>query len=255
MNEPHPGQERPANAMPSKDCDTLLLLIPAYAMGATDPDETTLVESLLPHCPEALVELETYRAMADDWRATVPQLDPASDLGSRIMAAANSTYLPGPARAKPAFKITPPWAILAAALLLLIVSNVYWLARTNDLSAQMQEQREALILSQEVRWTRLASASGASESAWMMWNPQSASGVLYANNFPVLPVDQVYQLWLRNDAGRINGGIFRVNEGGFGMLVVKADAPIDDFQIAGITNEPEGGSEGPTGTAVVRGDL
>src|SRR5215207_7372118 len=69
------------------DCEALLELIPEYAFGVTEAEQSRLVEASLPHCPEATALLEDYRHLQDELRAGVPQLEPSPELGTRLMAA------------------------------------------------------------------------------------------------------------------------------------------------------------------------
>lgn len=230
-------------------CDEVLDLIPAYAIGATDPDETALVEATLPRCPDAQVELDLYRSLSDDMRASVPQIEPPVALKSRLIAATKPTLTLLPPPPKPAAKrLHPAWIGLAAAVLLLIVSNVFWLLRSNT------PTQDALLLTQDITWVRLENDAGTNAWALMMWNPQGAGAVLCAYNFPELEAGQTYQLWLRSGDDEIDGGTFHVNDRGFGLLRVRAGQSIDGFEFAGITTEPYGSTH-PTGAAVVRGEV
>src|SRR5664279_731311 len=76
------------------DCETLRALIPAYSVGATDPEETALVEKLLPLCPEAAVELDDYLALAQAINYTVPLAQPPAALHGKLMAAISTTSTP-----------------------------------------------------------------------------------------------------------------------------------------------------------------
>jgi anti-sigma-K factor RskA len=237
-------------------CDEILPLIPAYAIGATDPDETALVESNLATCPEARAELADYRRMADDLRAGVPQIEPPADLKARLIAATSApSGRPAPvvipAAAQPQRRMHPAWAAFAAAALLLVVSNVFWLVRTNNAPAAP----EGISFTQEIDWSWLQNETNTSTWALVLYNPESQTAVLCAYNFPPLPEGEVYQLWLRNDEGRISGGTFDVNERGFGLLQVKTTGPMRSYETAGITNEPDGGSTEPTGESVARGEI
>lgn len=244
------------------DCDELLLLVPAYAIGATDPDETALIEAEIARCPEAQAELDSFRALADDLRAGVPQIEPSAALKSRLIAATQpappitlpaSTAQPTPLpRLIP--RRRPLWVTLAAALFFLLIgTNAFWIIRTNQLE-QQAEANPSLNLAQDISWTRLENDTGGNAWALMMWNPTGEYGVLCAYNFPELPPNRVYQLWLRGESGRVSGGTFQVNERGFGLLSVRAGQSIDGFEVAGITTEPYGSTE-PTGESVVRGEV
>ncbi len=152
------------------DCETLRALIPAYSVGATDPDETALVERLLPDCPEVAAELEAYQAMAQALMYTVPRSQPPAALHDKLMAAARASSAPSapsmtvrPAQPAPAIPAPVPQPtlvsrqrpvnriILAAALIaaaLLVISNVYWVTQVSNLNSQ-QQTMTALLRTQE----------------------------------------------------------------------------------------------------------
>jgi hypothetical protein len=71
--------------------------------------------------------------------------------------------------------------------------------------------------------------------------------MLTASVPPPLAQDRAYQLWLGwGDRQRENGRVFRVDEQGFEMISVTAQRPFTAYQRVGITEEPAGGSPGPT---------
>lgn len=236
----------PATNNRHPQCDEVLPLIPAYAIGAADADESALVEAALPHCPDAQAELAAFHALADELRAGVPQIEPPAALKTRLIAVTARPQELSQTPLKVTPRLHPAWLALAAAVVLLVVSNVYWLTRPTQ---------PALLLTQDITWTRLENNNDGNAWALMMWNPQGEGAVLCAYNFPELEPGQTYQLWLRNEQGGISGGTFTVNERGFGLLRVRAGQAIDGFEIAGVTTEPDGGSSEPTGHSVVLGEV
>lgn len=75
------NQHRLPNSDPTY-CDELRALLPSYSVGATDPDETRLVEERLVNCPEAIAELAEYLALADALHyVALPEVS-TSDLAS-----------------------------------------------------------------------------------------------------------------------------------------------------------------------------
>jgi len=62
-----------------------------------------------------------------------------------------------------------------------------------------------------------------------------------------------YQLWLISDGEKANGGVFSVNQEGYGNLLVVSSKPLTEYSAFGITVVPEGGSPGPTGVKVLGG--
>ncbi len=259
----------------SPDCESLRALIPAYGIGATDPEETALVEKLLPQCPEAAAELNEYLALADALVYTVPQAQPPEYLHDKLMAAVTAprpAIRPEPVAAprRPTVPALRPalaphrsrllmFALAAAAVAaaLLIVSNVYWINQVNDLRQQQQalvsllrDQRDALASLGTGRAQRLELASTdtaqSGSLATVLWNADSSAALLYSANLPPLTADQSYQVWLIGDANPVSAGVFSVDAQGVGVLIIQADAPIDDYGTVAISTEPAGGSEQPT---------
>ncbi|MDX1996046.1 MAG: anti-sigma factor [bacterium] len=70
-------------------CEEVLALIPSYSVGATNADETRLVESMLPFCAKARTELDEYRAITDSLLHLAPAKGtppPVQGLLERVVA-------------------------------------------------------------------------------------------------------------------------------------------------------------------------
>ena len=265
-------------------CTDILPLIPAYAFGATSPDETALVESLLADCPQAQAELEHYRAIHAEMHYTAPLVKAPgsvrSGLADRLSEITADAQQSTQAEPKPLIKLPEPtqttpvsaprrtrWAyVAAAAVVLLVISNVFWALRVDDMQRQEDELR--LLLAQQpdnlaflniadVNITRLATtdADASAYTASLLWSTDSAAAVLYADGLPQIDTDQTFQLWLLRDDMRDDGGTFNVDVNGSGVLTIGAPLPIDDYAQFGITIEPVGGSEEPTTQPILAGTL
>jgi len=247
----------------AQDCDAVRDLIPEYAFGLTSPDETRLVESNLSSCPDAASDLEDYRRLQNEMRAGVPQIEPPPYLQDRLMAA-----LAAPAaRARPRrLNVRLPWVAAAAAIIGLVITNVYWMMRVNDLSRRQDElasqlgarDSNAFVLTStaDLRWVRLPpDQEGSDASAFLMWNAESAIGLLYVRGFPALAPGKTYQLWLTRGEERVSGGTFQVDAQGNSALLFHLTEPIDEYTWARITEEPGSGSDEPSSTVLVRGEL
>jgi Anti-sigma-K factor rskA, C-terminal len=70
-------------------------------------------------------------------------------------------------------------------------------------------------------------------------------------------VDQqhVYQVWMRDNTGRVNGGTFRADGEGRAIAVIQAPQPLSSYNDIGITVEPVMGSDWPTTPRIVGGKL
>lgn len=280
------------------DCDALLEVIPEYAFGFTDPDQTRWVEANLERCPEAAAQLQDYHRLQDEMRASVAQIEPSAQVGARLMAA-----IAAPATAAPAASMTvrPPkpaevpatpaptpipipmpitttpapqararriraaWWVAAAAVLALVATNVYWLTRVADLTQandlltafRNAQDNSAFVLTntEALHWVRLADAEqDSAAAAFMMWNAQSKTGLLYARSFPELQPGYKYHLWLTRNGERTFMGILQVDNEGDGALLFNSPEPINDFSWAWVTAED--GTQPPnTAPAVVKGEL
>jgi len=251
------------------DCEIIGTLIPDYAFGLTDAEDSRLVESSLPVCLDAAAQLADFRQIQDEMRASVAQLEPPPELAERLMALVNA---PVPAAA-PVVKrklqlppLRPAWVAAVAALLVLVVTNFYWFSRVSDLTTRYNElemrvntdDRTSFVLTStsDLQWVRLPSAEETAKSAaFLMWNTDSAIGVLYASGFPPLEEGKIYQLWLTRKDERISAGTFRVDHYGKGALLFHVTEPIDRFAWAWVTAEPESGSEQPGDTVITKGEL
>lgn len=86
-------------------------------------------------------------------------------------------------------------------------------------------------------------------------DPDGKGAVLVVQGMPAPPPGQVYQLWfIRPDGRRDSGGLFTVDDGR-GVLYAHLPANVDEYVAVGVTDEPAGGSPGPTGTKVLGGEL
>lgn len=258
-------------------CDAIRDLIPDYAFGLTDAEQTRLVEAHLPLCAEAAAQLAEFRQLQDAMRAEVAQIEPPPALEAKLMAAIAAPDREHPARPHSLPAAVPPrrrlpyaWLAAAAAIIALVLTNGYWLTRVNDLAQQNaaltaqtvsnnpSTDTPAFVLTSTsgLRWVRLPPAEEAADtSAFLMWNAESKIGLLYAHGFPELAVGKTYQLWLTRGETRTSVGTFRVDEEGKGAMLFMSDEPIDQFTWARITDEPENGSPQPTGPIVVIGKL
>ena len=72
---------------------------------------------------------------------------------------------------------------------------------------------------------------------------------------PRLDVAHQYQLWLIRGTERRSGGVFSVDEDGYGNLLLNVPKDFKGFTSIGISVEPSGGSPAPTGARVAGGNL
>jgi anti-sigma-K factor RskA len=262
------------------NCEEIQELVAEYAFGLTDAEQTRLVEANLPTCPEAVAQLADFRRIQAEMRTVVPEVEPSAALGARLMAAielpepsATAAPAPRPAvlpvAAPRRVQIQPMW-LIAAAVLLLIVSNAVWylhaqnlnrreaelLAQLQMISQQREDQAFVIANTDGLRWVRLPPSEETSKTtAVLMWNAESQIGLLYAQNLPPLPEGMIYQLWLTKGEMRASAGTFHIDDTGKAAYLFHIYEPIDNYTWARITVEPYEGSDTPSETVIVNGQI
>ena len=287
-----PREQTPATPLP---CADVADLIPAYSVGATDPEETAVVHGRLRACPTAAAALADYSKVAEALLYAAPPAQAPTHLANQLRAAIGvlpATSLPGhplkrqapvglrtegtPNMKPSPFTLVPPapksvrrWTFgrslaTAASLLLvglnlaLLVQNQQLRTHQEQLAAELNQQNKALIFlaAEEPQEVILPAAQENSlAQADVLWNSSLGIAVVYVRAFPELPPDKAYQIWLNKDGQRTSPGLFTVESGGMGIFVFPIEQSLDLYDVIGITPEPAGGSSGPTAPPVVRGPI
>ncbi len=231
--------------MHNQNHDTILELIPAYALGALDADETAVVTQHLESCALCQAELEAFTAVVDTLPLAAADNDPTPQLKEQLLARVQKTA----PRQKPSIIQTVRtyfaglrWqpALALAALVVLVGAWFFW-----------QQSRPAVL--ETVPLTATNVAPDAEGTLTIAGNGRHAT--LTVTGLPALPPDQQYQLWLIQDGQRVSGAVFSVNEAGQAEVSVDSERPLTEYSAFGITIEPAGGSPGPTGERVLGHNL
>lgn len=232
-------------------------LIPAYALGATDPDESQVIEAHLRSCSLCRALLVEHRNLVDDLLFAMSPMSAPVGITERMQRRLAST--------KPSRTPRPWWTrlrtgllvpTLAAAIVLLVGTNVYWLGRTNELERRVATPTSVFDgLSDAPAVYLQADPSAAKEQGVVYTSTDGAVALVCVYDMPALPADKTYQVWLLKDGSRESGGVFNVTDDGFGLLVVRPQDSLGGYDSLGITVEPAGGSPAPTSPHVLRGSL
>jgi anti-sigma-K factor RskA len=241
--------------------ETIVDLIPAYAIGAADAEERAAVDAHLKSCTECGALVEEYQSLGEDLLYAAP-LAPApvrltEDLRMRLI----SGPVKAPRQTWLGFIRRPSFAFAFGALallVLLVLTNVYWFRRVGNLEHQTAE---FMALAQAPGVTlRAASATDDPYSPGMAdgivyLQPGSNVALLCVYALPQLEQGKTYQAWLVEDGTRTSAGTFDVNAAGYGVLLINSAKPVSEYQQLGITVEPAGGSPAPTTPRVIGGEL
>src|SRR5262245_35250521 len=257
-------------------CDQYEELLVDYLLHALETEAVSAVTEHLSTCDRCRVQGTAYEAVLDQLAQAVPQQEPPTELGARMLTAAvEGTMLTAsvPEALRPPRRPTwrPRWAFLLMAANVVLCLGAGWWAwqvqqeaalvhqRWQDVQRYFALQRQAstLITAPEAHPVDLRSdKADSSARGVLLLKPEEPNAVLIVQYLPPLAQDRAYQLWLGwGDRQRDNGGVFRVDEQGFGMISVTAQRPFTTYQRVGITEEPAGGSPGPTSPRVIGATL
>ncbi len=233
--------------------------IPAYALGALDAEDVAALEAHLQTCESCQTELADFRAISDTLLTAIPPQQPSPALRKRLQSqlpSAQKTLRP---------RLTWSFSQLAmgAALVLLFVMNLFSFVQMREL------QRQQVSFLKQLKTNQFALAMlaypntqsvpivGENFSGSVLLDRERNTAAVVAWNLPSLPEEQTYQIWLIEPNGdRVSAGLFRpqVNES-YTTQPIFAKQNIANFVGLGVTIEPAGGSDQPTGPRVFKVDF
>jgi anti-sigma-K factor RskA len=252
------GQAHDPARLTAAERERLEETLASYALGALADTEAQDVARHLTTCAACralAAELGTAAALLP---LACDAVEPAPDLKGRILAAVEAeregprqpSGLPlppepptarepgaGPVRPRSRPWTRTPWTLATAALLLVCLGLGAW---NLQLRQERSRQAEQLALYQTARQT------------WALAGT-SAVPLLLVRGLPPPGPDRSYQVWLIRDGRPASA---RVLPAGAGIeRPIELEQPLTGAQTVAITNEPAGGSPGPTGPILLAGEL
>lgn len=242
--------------------EEVLDLLTAYVLDALEPEEMARVSDLLQEQPELRETLAELRVTVQQLPMALPDAEPSPDLRQRTLdyALGRTTRPSRRAVPDPAARFRR-WMLawggaLAVATVAAIGGWVQYARTSAELArvqqelatVQMKEQQVAALVSQSQALVELSGASGRGAIL------RTVNGTtMLAASLPPLPSDRVYQLWLiQGSNAPVSAGVFTVDPRGSGMVVLPPGQPVAADTFA-VTNEPVGGSTGPTTPVLIAG--
>ncbi|MGE3540724.1 MAG: anti-sigma factor [Candidatus Tectimicrobiota bacterium] len=255
-------------------CDHCEALLAGYLLRALEVEELRAVSAHLATCGPCQASLEVYQAVLDQLAQAVPPQEPPARIQQRLLTAAlEAPEEPATLSDRRLQSKRRPsswgWALTAANLLLCLgLAWLTWQARQEVIQTQrtlqelqqrlaLQHQALTLIATPAGRTVTLRGEPASGQAHGVLWlQPEDVRALLVVQDMPPLQAHRAYQLWLVwGDRQRDNGGVFRVDEHGFGMLQITAPRPLASYRAIGITEEPAGGSPGPTSPRLIGASL
>jgi hypothetical protein len=224
-------------------------LLAGHALGVLDPDDSALVERALvehvPECTRCRRALGGYEALAGDLALAAAPEVPPEGLRRRVLRVARRT--PGRARAFPRWLGAAAAALAVAALASWNLLMVGRLERAEARQALMIEAVAAV--GRPDAWA-VPMRGSAGVRATMIYVHGSKEAYFVASGLPQPEGD--YQLWLVGSSGWVSLGTFDP-EGGIALL--RSATEPDGLREVVVTEEPEGGSDRPSGERVVSAEI
>jgi anti-sigma-K factor RskA len=253
-------------------------LLPFYALDALTDEERELVEAYLREHPEARQQVEEMGRAVTALQQSVASVEPAPRTKSALMArvavdaksrVADQEQVHRP-QATRRVNIFQAFGLGAAtvAIIWVVVLNIqlsYLRSQVSMLSQALVAQSNALeqinqqLSKPPASETVTISLKGTDvrpqAQGQLIADPTKNSAVLVIDGLGQLEPGKTYQVWLIDASGPKNAGLLSVDSKGQAVLIVTSEETIGSFQSLGISVEPDGGSQQPTGEIVVLSDL
>jgi len=249
-------------------------LIDAYALGALEPDEVDMVESHLEGCEECRAYARRAYATANQLLLylAAPTATPPPSLRERTLARvraaaqADAQREPPPAQSHIDIHVrTPsttqqapdagahnPLARLVRGLLGAVGAEPTGMAQSDQADALL---RELLADPDCVIWPVGGTDDAPHASGRLIGSRARRRAVLLTSGLRHPGADREYQVWFLAGGKPQPNTLFTVDRAGHSLSVVRATAPLSNFDTVAVTPEPAGGSPGPTGPIVLVGQL
>lgn len=225
-------------------------LLAGHALGVLDADEADLAERALvehvPECPRCRRALGGYEALAGELALAAPPADPPEGLRRRVLRSARGAR----PRPVPALPRSVGWAAAIVAVAALAGWNLLMLGRLDRAEARQTLMVEAMAAVGRPDASVVPMRGAPGIRAAMIYLHENHEAYFLASGLP--PPEGDYQLWLVGSAGWISLGTFDPQGG---IAVMRSRTRGDDLRQIVVTEEPEGGSDRPSGRRVVSAQI
>ncbi len=248
-------------------------LFPFYALGALSDDERARVEAYVAANTGAQARLNEMMGTTSALAYEAAPVEPSPALKKSLMERVNADARARRSRSRAPAPVPPRAAwlprLVAAFSLIVAVAAGGWALSVSREVARLQLQTEAL--RQELETQRGALAQIASPDAQvfaiagtehqpgaygqLIANTQTGAAVLVVAGLSPLEPGKVYEFWLITGDTPVGAGMFQVDAQGQAILQVPQNVTPGSFNAIGVSIEPEGGSQQPTGDIVMLGSI
>jgi anti-sigma-K factor RskA len=234
--------------------DDIQDLLAAYALDALEPEEIARLHALLEERPELRGILAELRSTADKLPYGLPEATPPAELRQRALDYATGRATRAPARRPGRVR---GWLLglggLAAAAS--VAAAIGW-GQAIGLRSELTRTQNELLQAQnqlETAQAVLAQLQGNAGEGLMVHT--SVGATVFVVRLPQLPTGRTYQLWRIQGATPTSAGLFTVDQRGYGVFALEAGQQPEAGDTMAVTDEPSGGSPGPTTQPLIMGEV
>lgn len=233
--------------------------LPAYALGALDAKEAAALEVHLQSCESCRTELAKYRAVSDSLLMAIPPRQPAAALRKQLQGRLPSAQK----QSRPRLAWSFGNLAMGSALIVLLIMNLVSFMQMR----QIQNQQTSLLQQMKTNQFVLSMLSYPSTQAYSIQAENISGSVLVDRerntvalvmwHLPELAEEQTYQAWLiQPDGTRVSAGVFRAPaDVAYTTQPIYAKQDLSSIVGVGVTVEPAGGSDQPTGPRIFKVDF
>lgn len=230
--------------------------IPAYAIGALDPDEIADLEAHLETCQMCKDELAAFQKVEEGLLLSTRTINPPKMLRQKLIS-----NFPGfPEKPSRRFRLSLSQFSVGFAMMAMFVLTGASIIKVNQLNTKHDQ------LTRQVQTNQIALAAlSYPETQTIPINANNVNGtlllakeqnvaVLVMWNLPVLDPSQTYQVWLTDANGnQTDGGTFNAQaEIPYTSVPVRSSGSLAPYIGMRLSIEPSGGSIKPTGTNIFK---
>jgi anti-sigma-K factor RskA len=233
--------------------------IPAYALGALEPDDTAAMEIHLRTCEACRAELTAYRRVSQGLLGALPPQAPSPELRKRLREKVGGRRTG--ARTKTAWSFGQ--VAMGLAMLVLLGLNLVSFIQLRNLQSQQANLQHQLQSDQNTMnllaypGTQSFSFQNGEITGALVINKDENKAILICWGLTPLPAGQTYQAWLvQPDGVRVSAAVFQSRQAqAYTSWKISAPQSLNMFSSLGVTVEPAGGSPQPTGQRVLKVDF
>jgi anti-sigma-K factor RskA len=254
--------------------DQLLELLPAYALGALDAEEMAAVDAALrsgtPESAELKREIRAFQEVATKMASAnpvVPSAGVKEQLLSRVAASKQASLGAMTPRGR-----SRSWLIGALAATLVLAAGLgryayrlreallqreITLATTGARLVQRENTLNAILEAEgALRVVNLTGTDTSRAGVQLFWDEKKRRGVVHAFHLKPAAPGRSYQLWLIKDGKPVSVSVFNSDPDGHALVqnLLLPESTAGTTLVA-VTEEPAGGSPGPTTTPFLTGPL